>query len=101
LLNGAAATALLATGIEKFYQVALFFAVGAAVAIVAAFFAYLYTLLLVQTWIYPPQTNIPFLLWKISARQIALIRIIPIAVGAASLFLFVKVVVGVAYAGMG
>ncbi|MDR2054484.1 MAG: hypothetical protein LBQ10_01230 [Desulfovibrio sp.] len=103
LLNGAAATALLYSGKDAMLGAALWFACGAAIGIVSAFFAYVYTLLLVQTWIYAPsheydERYLPFVFGKrISERQADLLRLVPIVCGALSLVLFAIGVVKCAY----
>ena len=50
LINGAATTAILSSKIEKFYPAAMFFALGAILAVIAFGIAYIYILMLGETW---------------------------------------------------
>lgn len=50
LINGAATTAILSSKIEKFYPAAMFFALGAILAVIAFGIAYIYILMLCETW---------------------------------------------------
>jgi hypothetical protein len=50
VLNGAAATALLYAGVKELYPVIKVFGLGALLAVVTAVLAYLFTLVLLESW---------------------------------------------------
>lgn len=97
LLNGAAATALLANGKSALVSSALWFAVGAALAVAALGLSYLYTLLLAESWRTPLPSSSdeeylpvewPHKVQYISLRQLGRWRCCPIGVFILSLIFF-------------
>lgn len=104
-LNGAAATAILAAGKTEFYPAALWMGSGAACAVACMGLAYLYMLVLGETWrqketekdgvkgfYYPVWNSNVFL----STRATEKLRLVPIGLWLLSMVLFF---IGVGFAG--
>jgi hypothetical protein len=101
LLNGAAATALLASRTSAFYCSAVLFGFGSLSAIIGLGVSYLYILLLGETWrqrtssYEAKEIKIYFLnkAWLMSCKDIEFLRLVPISCAAASVFLFIVAMV--------
>lgn len=84
LINGAAATALLATGNVVFYTSAIWLAIGAMLAVLTFGVSYLYSLLISVTWSQEENKNkkyeVYFLFKKrfLTLEQIENLRLVPI-----------------------
>ena len=96
LLNGAAATALLASKIKTFYCAAIFFGFGALSALIGMGLSYAYIMLLAETWRQEPKdfesNGIRVYVlgkWRnLSLAKIENLRLVPLAAAVLSILIF-------------